>query len=143
MDALILKADKHITRSILTTAPLEDHNQTVHQKSEFLFGDTTPDTDQQLIAGEGQWIFSIKGEKYYLPSSRRHFQLSYFQSVTVPWKMKWAVTRFTDFVHIRILTLSGYNHCGSPRAVLDIHPGRVGQELPVGEKLAMAQTFLN
>ena len=90
-DTLILKADERVTRSVLTTAPLEDHNRRAHQKSEFMFEDAAPDTDQQLIAGKSQWIFNMEGEKYYLPTSRRHFPLSYRQSVTVPRKMKWAV----------------------------------------------------
>jgi len=38
-DVLILKIDKHVTRSVLTTAPFEDHNRTVHRKLEFMFGD--------------------------------------------------------------------------------------------------------
>ena len=42
-----------------------------------------------------------------------------------------------------ILTLNGYNRCGLPRAVLGLHPGRIGQDIPIGENLAMAQTFLN
>ena len=50
-DVLILKADERVTRSILTTTPLEDHNRTVHQKLEFMFGDAAPDTDQQLKLG--------------------------------------------------------------------------------------------
>ena len=45
-NALILKADECITRSILTTAPLEDHNRIVHRKPEFMLGDATLDTDQ-------------------------------------------------------------------------------------------------
>ena len=40
-----------------------------------MFGDVAPDTDQQLLAGEGQWIFTVEGKKYYLPSSKRHFPL--------------------------------------------------------------------
>ena len=31
-----------------------------------MFGDAAPDTDHQLLAGEGQWIFNLNGEKYYL-----------------------------------------------------------------------------
>ena len=69
-------------RSILTTAPLEDYDQKIYQKPDFMFEDVAPDTDHQLLAGEGQWIFSLDGEKYYLPSSRRHFPLSFFQCVT-------------------------------------------------------------
>jgi len=45
-DALILMADERVTRSKLTTAPLEDHNRLVYRKPEFMFGDATPDTDQ-------------------------------------------------------------------------------------------------
>ena len=69
-DTLILTADERITRSILTTAPLEDYNCVVYRKPNFVFGDAAPNTDQQLIVGEGQWIFTVKGEKYYLSSSR-------------------------------------------------------------------------
>jgi len=53
-DALILKTDERVTRSILTTSLLEDYNRIVHQKLEFMFRDAAPDTDQQLIAREGQ-----------------------------------------------------------------------------------------
>jgi len=65
-----------------------------------MFGDAAPDTDQQLLAEEGQWIFTVEGEKYYLSSSKRHFPLSYFESVTASRKMRWSVTWFTDSVHI-------------------------------------------
>ena len=54
--------------------------------------------------------------------------------------MKWAVTQST---HIGVLILSGYNSCGSPRAVVSMHSRRVGQNLPVGDNPTMAQTFLN
>ena len=61
-----------------------------------MFGDAAPDTDHQLLAGEGQWIFNLNGEKYYLLSSKRHFLLSFFLCVTRPWKMKWQVTQTAD-----------------------------------------------
>ena len=98
-----------------------------------MFGDAAPDTDQQLLAEEGQWIFTVEGEKYYLSSSRQHFSLLYYQSVTAPRKMKLSVTQFTDSVHVEILTLHSYNHCGSPKAVLGMHLQRIRQDLPVGE----------
>jgi len=53
-----------------------------------MFEDAAPDTDHQLLAWEGQWIFNLNGEKYYLPSNKRHFPLSFFQCVTRPQKMK-------------------------------------------------------
>ena len=65
-DVLLLIADEHVTRSILTTTPIEDHNRIVYRKPDFMFEVATTDTDQQLLAGEGQWIFTIEGEKYYL-----------------------------------------------------------------------------
>ena len=89
-DALILMANKCVTRSILTTASLEDHNRVVYWKFNFVIGDAAPDTDQQLLAVEGRWIFTVEGEKYYLPSSRQYFLLSYFQSVMAPRKMRWS-----------------------------------------------------
>ena len=123
-DALILQAGECVTRSILCTAPLEDHNRVVYRKPDFMIGDATLDTNQQLLAGEGQWLFNMEGKKHYLPLSKRHFSISYFQSITVPRKMKWAVTQSTDSVHIGVLTLSSYNSCRSPKVVLGMHPGR-------------------
>jgi len=93
-----------------------------------MFENATPNTDRQLLAREGQWIFTIEGKKYYLPLSKWHFLLSFFKSVMGSWKMRWSVTQFTDSVHVRILTLNGYNCCGSPRAVLGMHPRRIGQD---------------
>ena len=75
--------------SILTTTPLEDCDRKIYLKPGFMFGDATPDTDHQLLAREGQWIFNLNGEKYYIPSSKHHFPLSFFQYVTRPQKMKW------------------------------------------------------
>jgi len=57
--------------------------------------------------------------------------------------MKWSVTWSTNSVHVRILTLNGYNRCRSPRAVFVLHPERIGQDILVRENLVMAQTFLN
>ena len=86
-------------RIILTTAPLEDSDRKVYRKPGFMFGDAAPDNDHQLLAGEGQWIFKLNGEKYYLPSSKRNFLLSFFQCVTKVRKMKWQVTRTIDSIH--------------------------------------------
>ena len=87
-------------RSILTIAPLEESDQKIYRKAGFMFGDPAPDTDHQLLAGEGQWIFNLDGENYYLPSSKRHFSLSFFQCVTRAQKMQWPVTQTTDSVHM-------------------------------------------
>ena len=45
-------------RNILTTVPLEDCDQKIYRKPDFMFEDVAPDTDHQLLAGEGQWIFN-------------------------------------------------------------------------------------
>ena len=49
-------------------------------KARLYIRDAAPDTDHQLLAGEGQWIFNLDGEKYYLPSSKRHFPLFFFSN---------------------------------------------------------------
>ena len=110
-----------------------------------MFGVAAPDTDHQLLAGEGQWIFNLDGEKYYLPFSKRHFLLSFFQYVTRPRKMKWQVTRTTDSIHVgKLIAISpGYTKAGPPQCILGLHPGIFLQDIPVGENLAMAQTFAN
>ena len=81
-----------------------------------MFGDAVPDTRRQLLAGEGQWIFTQNGEKYYLPSRKRYFPLSFFHCVMKHRKMNWQVTRTTDSVHVRILTAfsHGYARTGPP-----------------------------
>ena len=50
-DVLISTGDQRIMRSILTTAPLEDRDQKIYRKPNFMFGDAAPDTEQQLLAG--------------------------------------------------------------------------------------------
>ena len=52
-DAMIHTGDQRTMRRILTTAPLEDYDWKIYQKSIFMFGDAAPDTDHQLLAGEG------------------------------------------------------------------------------------------
>ena len=44
--------------SILTTAPLEDRDEKIYQRPDFMFEDVAPDMEQQLLAGEGQYIFT-------------------------------------------------------------------------------------
>ena len=67
-------------RSILTTAPLEDSDLRIYQKPGFMFEDAAPDQDRQLLAGEGQWIFQLDGEKFYLPCNKRHFPCPSFNA---------------------------------------------------------------
>ena len=67
-------------RSTMTTAPLEDRDRKIYRKPGFMFGDAAPDTDHQLLAREGQWIFNLDGEKYYLPFSKRHFHCLSFNA---------------------------------------------------------------
>ena len=59
--------------------------------------------------------------------------------------MKWQVTRTTDSVHVGKLTAAspGYTRAGPPRCILGVHPGNVLLDIPVGENLAMSQTFGN
>jgi len=44
-EALLLVADERVSKGILTTAPIEDHNRIVYRKSDFMFGDAALDTD--------------------------------------------------------------------------------------------------
>ena len=54
----------------MTTAALEDNNRVIYWKPTFMFGDAALDTDQQLLVGGSQWIFTVGGEKYYLPVNK-------------------------------------------------------------------------
>ena len=110
-----------------------------------MFGDVAPDPDRQLLAREGQWIFQLDYEKFYLPSNKRHFSLSFFQCVTKTRKMPWQVSRSTDSVHVGKLILHspGYARAGPPRCIMGLHPRNVSREIPVRENPAVAPTFGN
>jgi len=138
---LILAVDQRTLRSILSTAALEGSNIAVFRKSTFIFKDAAPDTDQQLLASEDQWIFTI-GKKYYLPPNRRHFPLS-FRLVKAARRMEWHVTRSTDSIHFGILTSPGYNRSGHPRPVIGLDPSLVSRDVPARENPVMVRTFLN
>ena len=141
-DTLIQGGHPQTTQSILTTAPLEDVDRRTYRKPDFMFGDAAPDPDRQLQAGEGQWIFQLDGEKFYLPSTKRHFPLSSFVNVTQARKMAWGVSRSVESVHVGRLTFqSGYSRAGPPHSIMGLYPGKVSRELPVGENPAVAQTF--
>jgi len=99
---------------------LEGENRTVYWKPEFLFGDATPDTDHQLLAEEGQWVYTLDGECYYLPESKRHYPLALFQSVTMLRVMKWGVRWCTESVHMRVLTLGAFTRSDPPRSIVYI-----------------------
>ena len=79
-NAFILAGHERTLRVIIFTAVLEGENRIVYRKSEFILGDAAPDTDQQLLAGEGQSVYTLDGDRYYLPQSKRHYSLAFFQS---------------------------------------------------------------
>jgi len=62
----------------MMTAVFEGENYTIFTKPNFLFGDSLPDADQQLLAGEGQWIYTLDGDRYYLLKIRCHYPLAFF-----------------------------------------------------------------
>ena len=87
----------------------------------------------------------MDGEKYYLPSSKRHFLLSFFQCVMKVRKMKWQVTQTTDSLHVGKLIAPSlsYTRAGAPCCILGLHPGNVLLDTPAGENPAVTQTFGN
>jgi len=142
-DTLIHSCDQLTLRSILTTAPLEDIDRRTYKKPDFMFGDAALDPDHQLQAGEGPWIFQLDGEKFYLPTNRRHIPLSSFECVTQARKMAWGVSRSVESVHVRRLTFQspGFSRAGPPHNIMGLFSGNMSRELPVGENPAVAQTF--
>ena len=57
--------------------------------------------------------------------------------------MSWHVTRFTESVHVEILTFQDFSRTGPPQSIIGLHPGNVGRDVPVGENPIMVLTFLN
>jgi len=103
-----------VLRSIISSAPFEGPDRKIHEKPGFLFGDAAPDPDHQLSAGEEQWIFKIEEDKYYLPSTARHFPLTYFTCVTTERKMPWHLTPGHESVIVGKLTPRGPSRAGHP-----------------------------
>ena len=127
----------------MKTIVLEGNNRTIFRKSDFIFEDAALDTDQQLLVGESRWVYTLDGKRYYLPGSRRHYPLAYFQSVTTERKMSWSVSRCMESVHVGILTYNGFSRWGPPQSIIGLHPGNVSRDVPVGESPAKVPTFLN
>ena len=113
-NALILGGDERTLRIIMSTVVFERENCTILLKPDFLFGDAAPDTDQQLLARERQWVYTLNGDRYYLPESKRHYPWVFFQSVTVARKMTWSVSQNTESVHVGILTSCEFSRSGPP-----------------------------
>jgi len=87
-NTLILGGDKHTFHIIISTAMLEGKNRIVYRKPEFIFREAAPDTDQQLLVWEGQWIYTLDEDRYYLSESKLHYPLTFFQSVMMLRVMK-------------------------------------------------------
>jgi len=68
-NALILGGDERTLRIIMSTAVFERENCTILRKPDFLFGDAAPDTDQQLLAREGQYLYLSPREQASLSPS--------------------------------------------------------------------------
>ena len=141
--ALLYPEGSSALRSIMTTALLEDVNQFTHEKPEFIFGDAAPDTDNQLSAGEGQWIYRIGEDKFYLPSNPRHFPLYHFANITKDRKTPWHLNPGRDSVHLKRLTPRGPGPAGHPDHVIGLLPGLHNKEVPANEVPHTATTFLN
>ena len=69
-NALISGGDERTLRTIISTTFFEGEICVILKKPDFLFGDATLDTDQQLLAGEGQWTYTLNRDRYYLPSQK-------------------------------------------------------------------------
>ena len=92
--------DQQTLQSIVSTVALEDNNRGVYRKLAFMFGDAALDSDQQLAALGDQWVFKLGEDKYYLPTSKRHLTILFFQLVTKERRIDWIVTRNAESVHI-------------------------------------------
>ena len=62
----------------MSTTVFKRENRTILQKPNFLFRVAALDIDQQLFTGEGQWVYTLNGDRYYLLESRRHYPLTFF-----------------------------------------------------------------
>ena len=82
-NALISGREERTLWSIILTTFFEEKNWAILRKSDFLFEDAALDTDQRLLTGEEKWIYTLEGDKYYLPKSKRHYPLAFFQSVII------------------------------------------------------------
>jgi len=127
----------------MSTAACEGGNKAVFWKPAFIFGNIAPNSNQQLLAREDQWLFKLGEDKNYLPSSKCHFPLSFFRSVTTERKMAWLLNRSTDSVRVGILTAQSHNRSGPPQLVIGLYPGLFGKDVLAGENPMMAWTFLN
>jgi len=83
------------------------------------------------------------GDRYYLPESKRHYPMSFFQLVTMLRVMTWGVSWCIESVHVGVLTLGAFTRSGPLRSVIDLHPGHVSREVPMEENPAQVSTFLN
>ena len=83
------------------------------------------------------------GRAHSLPSSKRHYLLAFFQSVTTSRKMSWSVSKCIESVHVGILILNGLNRSGPPRSIISLYLGNISRDVPVGENSAMVPTFFN
>ena len=52
-NTLIMGRDERALSIIITTASLEREHRTIYKKLNFIFRDAAPDTDQELLMGEG------------------------------------------------------------------------------------------
>ena len=69
-NALISGGDERTLRTIISTTFSEGEIRAIFKKPNFLFGDVTLDTDQQPVAGEGQWTYTLNRDQYSLPSQK-------------------------------------------------------------------------
>jgi len=64
MLALILSEDEQTLRINMSIAIFKRENCMILRKPNFLFRDAKLDTGQQLLAGEGQWVYTLNGDRY-------------------------------------------------------------------------------
>jgi hypothetical protein len=141
--ALLSPEGRIILQSIISSAPFEGPDRQIYNKPGFLFGDAAPDPERKLQADDEQWIFTIGEDKFYIPSNKCHYPLTYFTCVTSERKMPWHLNPGRESVILGRFTSHGASRAGPPTYVAGLHPGWISKDMPAGEISHTAITFVN
>ena len=120
---LLAEGNESTLRSLISGGRLEGLDGKLYEKPDYLFGDTSIDDHPSLCTMEDIWLSKVGEDKFYLPTHRRHYPLSFFLPTTTGRRMAWRLTYTQNNVSVGVLTTRGHNRDGLTMLVTGLHPG--------------------
>ena len=120
-------------RVLLSDGWLESDARMLLRKSDFFFGDSIDEDEEDLYDVNYKWLCQIRNWYFFLPNMERMFPLSCLQFLSLRRQMDWELTKEKPDVAIGKISNHTTFSAGHGRDVVGLQPGLLRLEYPTGE----------